>query len=71
MASDTKELSRFDGKKIGSVNVSTKRIKPEIVKNKFPIKEGDIFNYKEYDNACKKIHDMGIFKKADIDTALN
>ncbi|MDR1195918.1 MAG: hypothetical protein LBL00_05525, partial [Endomicrobium sp.] len=70
-AKDYEHFSSFNGKKIENINVSTNRIKPQIVKNKFLIKEGDIFAYKNFDYARKAVHDMRIFKEMDIEAEVN
>lgn len=68
---DFEHFSRFNGMKIENINVVTSRIKPEIVKEKFLMKEGEIFNYKNFDYARQAVHDMRIFKKVNVDAQIN
>ena len=50
------------------ISVQTTRIHPEVVKNKFPLKRGDIFTHTSYEHAQNKLHDMRLFKKLDFST---
>lgn len=50
------------------ISVQTTRINPEVVKNKFPLKRGDIFIQTSYEHAQNKLHDMRLFKKLDFST---
>jgi outer membrane protein assembly factor BamA len=59
----------YNGKTVKSVNVSTKRIKPSIIKKKFLISEGKTFDADDYELAKQSLHDMRIFKE--IDFAIN
>lgn len=70
-AQNYKDLLRHEGKAIQNINVTTARILPEIVKNKFLMHEGDTFTYKDFDYAQKALHDMRIFKSLDIAVAEN
>ncbi|ACC97910.1 Putative outer membrane protein [Elusimicrobium minutum Pei191] len=65
--SDFDKYSKYNGKTISSVNVSTVRVEPPIVKEKFLLKEGDIFAYEAFDYARKALHDMRIFKSMEIE----
>ena len=56
----------FEGKVVRSVNVSTKRIKPHIVKNKFLLSEGDSFDAENFGLAKQALHNMRIFKELDF-----
>ncbi len=48
------------------ISVKTTRINPNIVKNKFPLKSGDVFSQQSYEQAQNKLHDMRLFKKLDF-----
>lgn len=63
---DFEFCSSFNGRAVTQVNVTTARIKPSLVKDKFLLKEGEIFNFEDYDHARKALHDMRIFKTIDF-----
>ena len=61
------DLSKYDGCVIRSVEASSNRIKPEILKNRFPLREGQIFNSERYEDAQNELHDLRIAKKLSFD----
>ncbi|WP_424245102.1 hypothetical protein Dip510_000207 [Elusimicrobium posterum] len=65
-AKDFEHFSQFNGLTIENINVTTTRINPKIVKDKFLLKEGDTFTYPKFDYARKAVHDMRIFKDVDV-----
>ena len=66
-AGDLQDFSNYEGKYIQEVQIKTKRIDPNVVRNKFLIKEGQKFNSKKYQEAQEKLHNMRIFKKLSFD----
>lgn len=66
-----KNLSVHNGKIIQEIHIKTKRVDENIVRHKFPIKEGDKFNEKDYLEAQDKLHDMRIFKKLNFNISEN
>ncbi|MBR3603661.1 MAG: hypothetical protein IKL48_03105 [Elusimicrobiaceae bacterium] len=56
---------------VGQVSVQTTRMNPHVVKNKFPLKSGDVFSPLSYEYAQNKLHDMRLFKKLDFSTRQN
>ncbi|MDR2708372.1 MAG: hypothetical protein LBC07_00145 [Elusimicrobiota bacterium] len=61
----------FEGKTISHINITTKRLFPQIAKRNFPLKEGEIFTLKKYEIAKQSLHDMRIFKTIDFDIVKN
>ncbi|MGB2578788.1 hypothetical protein AAIR98_000707 [Elusimicrobium simillimum] len=59
--------SKFNGKTVERINITTTHIKPNIVKNKFLMKEGDTFYYNNFNYARRALHDMKVFKKVNCD----
>lgn len=57
------DYQTFNGKTVKEINVKTVRIKPDIVKAKFPVKEGEVFLPDNFDFAKQTLHDMRIFKE--------
>ena len=66
-----KDLSVHNGKIIQKINIKTERVDADVVRYKFPLKEGDIFNEKDYLAAQEKLHNMRIFKKLDFNVSEN
>ena len=52
-----------EGCRINEIKVTSKRIKPELLKKYFALKEGSPFNAEEYANAKNELHDLRIAKK--------
>ena len=61
----------YNGKTVNSINVSTKRINPSIIKKKFLISEGKTFDAQDYELAKQSLHNMGIFKEINFDIKEN
>lgn len=61
----------FEGSKIENINITTMRINPKVVKNKFPLKEGQLFNEEDYQKAQDKLHDMRVFKELNFNLERN
>lgn len=59
--------SPYNGYAVRSVQVSSDRIKPEILKNRFPLKEGESFDAERYEDAQNELHDLRIAKKLSFD----
>ncbi len=70
-AADMEKFSKFEGCRIGNINVSTVRINSSVVKNKFLLKEGDAFSYPAFDYARKALHDMKVFKDVNCEVSQN
>ncbi|MDR1941839.1 MAG: hypothetical protein LBQ47_05895 [Endomicrobium sp.] len=66
IASFAQDAGVYDGKTVRAVNVKTLRVKPSVVKKKFPISQGDTFTGENYDLAKQALHDMRIFKTIDF-----
>ena len=66
-AQDGNNYGQYNGKNIQEIQIKTKRIDAGIVKKKFLIKEGQIFNDKKFNEAQEKLHNMRIFKKLSFD----
>ncbi len=56
----------FNGKTISEINIKTARISPEIVREKFLMEKGEVFNADNYDFAKQCLHDMRVFKTIDF-----
>jgi hypothetical protein len=61
----------YNGKTIEQINITTQRIAPEIVKNKFIMHEGEVFFEENYDIARQSLHDMRVFKSIDFNLSEN
>lgn len=61
------DFNRYNGKYIQEIQINTKRIDTDIVRKKFLLKEGGIFDSKKYQEAQEKLHNMRIFKKLSFD----
>ncbi|MDR1684416.1 MAG: hypothetical protein LBR90_03020 [Elusimicrobiota bacterium] len=70
-ADDMQHFSAFNGLRVQNINVTATRINPAIVKAKFLMREGDTFNYQNFDDARKALHDMRIFKSVRADAQIN
>ena len=66
VAQDTQDLSRYNGKTIRKIQIKTKRVDPEIVRHKFLLQEGELFEEGRYKRAIENLHNMRIFKKLDF-----
>lgn len=66
MAQDTQDLSCYNGKTIQKIEIKTKRIDPKIVRHKFLLEEGELFEEGRYKKAIENLHNMRIFKKLDF-----
>ncbi len=53
---------------VGDIHITTTRIDPAVVARKFPLKTGDTFIPRLYEEAQNKLHDMRLFKKLDFST---
>ena len=66
VAQNTQDLSRYNGKTIQKIEIKTKRIDPKIVRRKFLLQEGELFEEGRYKRAIENLHNMRIFKKLDF-----
>ena len=71
IAESGSEPVSYNGKTVKSVNVSAKRIKPSIIKKKFFISEGEIFEDEDYELAKQSLHNMRIFRELNFDISEN
>lgn len=53
---------------VGDIHITTTRIDPAVVARKFPLKKGDPFIPRLYEEAQDKLHDMRLFKKLGFST---
>lgn len=60
---NAQENTSCEGCRIGKIEVTSKRIKPEILKKHFPLKEGEVFSEQKYLHAQNELHDLRIAKK--------
>ncbi len=51
---------------VGDIHIATTRIDPAVVARKFPLKKGDLFTPRLFEEAQDKLHDMRLFKKLDF-----
>jgi outer membrane protein assembly factor BamA len=51
---------------IDNINVTTKRIRPSVVKNKFALKENDVFSQSLYLQSQDNLHDLRVFKELEF-----
>ena len=65
-AQNAQDLSRYNGKTIQKIEIKTKRIDPEIVRRKFLLQEGALFEEGRYKRAIENLHNMRIFRKLDF-----
>ena len=65
-AQNTQDLSRYNGKTIQKIEIKTKRIDPKIVRHKFLLQEGELFEEGRYKKAIENLHNMRIFRKLDF-----
>ena len=56
----------YNGFTINKIEVSSNRIKPEVLKNYFPLKQGDSFSQEKYLHAQNELHDLRIAKNLDF-----
>lgn len=70
-AQNVQDYKQYNGKIIKTINIKTKRVDVNVIRHKFPLKEGDIFNDKDYLDAQDKLHNMRIFKKLDFNVSEN
>ena len=70
-AQNVQYYKQYNGKIIKTINIKTKRVDANVIRYKFPLKEGDIFNEKDYLDAQDKLHNMRIFKKLDFNVSEN
>ena len=56
----------YDGFIIDKIEVSSNRIKPQILKNRFALKQGETFSHKKYLRAQNELHDLRIAKNLDF-----
>ncbi len=56
----------YNGFTINEIEVSSNRIKPEVLKNYFPLKQGDSFSQEKYLHAQNELHDLRIAKNLDF-----
>lgn len=70
-AQNAPDYKQYNGKIIQKINIKTKRVDENVVRHKFPLKEGDVFNDKDYLDAQDKLHNMRIFKKLDFNVSEN
>lgn len=61
------DYTKYAGRAIRSVEVSSNRIKPEILKSRFTLTEGEIFDSERYEDAQNELHDLRIAKKLSFD----
>ncbi len=66
VAQGTQDLSRYNGKTIQKIEIQTKRVDPKIVRHKFLLQEGELFEEGRYKRAIENLHNMRIFKKLDF-----
>ena len=57
------DISQYNGKRIQEIQIKTKRIDTSVIRDKFLLKEGDLFDVNKYEEALEKLHNMRIFKK--------
>lgn len=60
-------FSEYEGKYIQEIQITTKRIDTQVIRNKFLLKEGQKFSSKKYVEAQEKLHNMRIFKALSFD----
>jgi outer membrane protein assembly factor BamA len=65
------DYSLYNGKTVNSVNISTKRIKQSVIRKKFLISEGSVFEADNYELAKQSLHNIRIFKELNFDITEN
>ena len=56
----------YNGCTVEKINISTLRMKPDAARQKFPLKEGCIFDEKDYQAAQEDLHNMRVAREIDF-----
>ncbi|MDR0291879.1 MAG: hypothetical protein LBI01_03795 [Elusimicrobium sp.] len=56
----------YDGCTVKKINITARRMNPDVARDVFPLKEGCVFNQKDYLSAQQELHNMRVAKEIDF-----